>query len=169
VYQLPINVIIETMQGLRERVTLRASLPALPGLPRQAIAHIVVGEQGLQHCVISDAHTGETLFTQREALGILQRCGSLEWFLEPLQANTLPTGPTAERTSVLNGGTGQIPTRLMTLTPTQMQALPSACKKVFALVNSKNSVEHIAHLLSKSPQEVYRILLELKQQRLIDL
>jgi len=45
--------------------------------------------------------------------------------------------------------------------------LPPAYKRVFALADGTKTVEHIARLLAKSPQEVQQILYELQAARLI--
>jgi len=169
-YQLPITVIIEIMQGLREAVILRAQISRLPGMGKQeAMAHIVVDEQGLQLCVISEPHTGEKLFEDKEALRILQQCGTLTWTLQPPEKASSFTGSLDEQMSYKAGSAGPIPRRLASLTPLQMQALPSAQRQVFALVNNRNALDYIAHLLRKSSHEVYAVLLELKHKHLIDL
>ncbi|HLG76367.1 MAG TPA: hypothetical protein VKX46_08125, partial [Ktedonobacteraceae bacterium] len=65
-------------------------------------------------------------------------------------------------------GISSLPLRtIAALTPAQMQMLPPAYKRVFALADGTKTVEHIARLLAKSPQEVQQILYELQAARLI--
>jgi hypothetical protein len=164
-YQFPITVLIEILKGQGQRVVLRAPVPALPGKrKRTGIAEIMVDEQGLRACVITEQGTGDPLFQEQEAFNMLQQCGMLGWVLQPSQALSERTrSPPAH-----SQGVDPIPCRRQELTPAQMQALPSAHKKVFALVNGRNALASIAHLLTKSRPEVSRVLLELKQRHLID-
>jgi hypothetical protein len=170
-YQLPITVIIEVMKGLHEPVTLRARVSTLSGHGKlECIAHIVVNEQGLQTCVITEQGTGARRVEGEEAFGILQRSGTLSWTLQPAEAaSTLTRSPPTYRDVESSRDASQIPFRQVELTTAQMQALPPAQKKVFALVNGKNTIASIAHLLTKTPHEVLHVLLELKQKRLITL
>lgn len=165
VYQFPITVLIETLKGQPQPVVLRAWVQSLPGRRKQAgIAEIVVDEQGLRTCVITAQGTGEPLFQEQEAFAMLQQSGTLAWVLQPSQALLMVTRSPPER----RRGADVIPCRCQELTPAQMQALPSAQKKVFALVNGRNTAASIAHLLTQSLPVISCVLLELKRRHLID-
>ena len=169
-YQLPIHVIIEMIQDLHEQVALRASVPAVPGiLSQKGFATIIVSDKGVQWCVIAEQSTGSILSQQDEALNILQRYDKLEWRL--LSPEELSSHKNLSHPDMHSSETNieRIPARELSLTSAQMQTLPHAQKQVFALVNGRNTVEHIAHLLTKSPHEVSTILLKLKKQQLITL
>lgn len=167
IYHLPIDVIIETMRGLHGPMRLCAELPSSPDFRNQkALALIVVNKNGLQSCVITE-QSGKTLFTQGEAFRLLQQRGALDWTLSgPVSLHAHPSA-TWRATNPQQGE--PIPYRLVQLAPGQLQALSPAQKKVFALVNGQYTIAHIAHLLAKTPQEVYHVLLELKQLALIDI
>jgi hypothetical protein len=158
-YLLPIDVIITMMQGLRKPVTLEAQVPGT-GKPER-LAQIVVAEQGLLACRIVRSFTGELVAEREEAFRLLQRCGALTWTLQPA-TQVAPLARAAEPP-----GAGQTPSRQVELTPAQIRALPPAQRKVFALVNGTSSLEYIAHLLAKTPEDVAAVLLELQRQRLI--
>lgn len=65
-------------------------------------------------------------------------------------------------------GMSNLPLRtIAALSPAQMQMLPPAYKRVFALSDGTKTVEYIARLLAKSPQEVQQILYDLQTMRLI--
>lgn len=171
IYHLPIDVIIETMRGLHGPMRLCAELPSAPDFRNQkALALIVVNKNGLQSCVITE-QSGKPLFTQREAFRLLQQRGTLDWTLQSHLSETVSPpahpSPTWRATNPQQGE--PIPYRLVQLAPGQLQALTSAQKKVFALVNGDFTIPQIAHLLTKTPQEVYHVLLELKQLALIDI
>ncbi len=171
-YQLPLEVIVETMQGLREQVALRACVPALPGLLKQeAVAQIVVDESGLQRCVITNPASGLTLFAQGEAFNVLRRCGTLGWTLlrQASELASVPADVVPARAHAGLPSGSPIPRRQVELTPGQLLALSPAQKNVYALVNGSYPLERIAQVLAKAPQEISRILLELKQRSLIDL
>lgn len=171
-YHLPIDVVIETMSGLREQVALRACVPALPGILKQeAIAQIVVGESGLRTCIITEPGNGKMLFAQGDAFDVLRRCGALGWVLQrqSVEPAALPGAPVPARKNVEPSSGNLIPRRQVELTPGQLLALSPAQKKVFALVNGSYPIEHIAQVLAKAPQEIYHVLLELKQRSLIDM
>jgi hypothetical protein len=159
-YLLPVHAIIEGMQELRERVLLCASVPAGPELG---------GHEGIAALVICELHTGRLLVQNQEALRIHERCGILTWTLQPPQRLTAVADLIPAPMHGPDAGSAPVPMRLVELTPAQMQRLPSAHKKVYALVDGAHSVEHIAHLLSRSPQDVFQVLLDLKRHRLIDI
>ncbi|HEU5376961.1 MAG TPA: hypothetical protein VFV38_16145 [Ktedonobacteraceae bacterium] len=170
-YHLPIDVIIETMRGLHEPMYLCAEVPASPDFFNQkALAQIMVDKNSLQCCVIAEK-SGKTLFSQGEAFRLLQQYGTLDWTLQSRISEpvSLPAQPSPAQIPINPQQGEPIPYRLVQLAPGQLQALSPAQKKVFALVNGRYTVAHIAHLLTKTPQEVYHVLLELKQLSLIDL
>lgn len=158
-YLLPIDVIITMMQGLRKPVTLEAQVPGT-GKPER-LAQIVVAEQGLLACRIVRSFTGELVAEHEEAFRLLQRCGALTWTLQP--ATQVAPLARAPESSVA----GQTPSRQVELTPAQIRALPPVQRKVFALVNGTSSLEYIAHLLAKTPEDIAAVLLELQRQHLI--
>lgn len=158
-YLLPIDVIITMMQGLRKPVTLEAQVPGT-GRPG-GLAQIVVAEQGLLACRISRSFTGELVAEREEAFRLLQRCGALAWTLQPA-TQTAPPARVPELP-----GAGQTPSRQVELTPAQIRALPPAQRKVFALVNGTASLDYIAHLLARTPEDIAAVLLELQRQHLI--
>ncbi len=159
-YYLPLHVIIEMMQGLRKTVALGAPVSAVPGLLRQECrAILVVGEQGVLRCVIAELQSGQVLCVAQEALNLLQRYNRLVWRLLPPQV--------VLGTYQSSGGAGRIPRRSVNLTPAQVQSFSHAYRRVLALLDGQHTTERIAHLLTKTPDEVERILADLKEHGLI--
>ncbi len=162
-YLLPIEAIVEVMKDLPEIVLLQAELPSVPNVTKNAcVAEVIVGQGRLHSCAIV-TRAGQFLLQQKEAYITLQQYGDLEWSLH-LPAQERP--PPQQITHFLSKGPSRV---VQALTPTQIQTLSHTHKNVFALVDGINTVEHIARLLTKSPQEVQRMLRDLQDMHLIHL
>jgi hypothetical protein len=165
-YLLPLEVLVELMKDFPEQVLLQAPLSSLPGFSKEpCVASMVVGAGSIYSCMIKDAKTGKVLKKGPEAVIALRACGELHWMLQR-QELLCESGPLSH---TLKKETGNLPRRTATVTSMQMQALPHTLRKVLSLVNGTNSLEHIAYLLNKSPQEVSQLLLELQKKGLISL
>jgi hypothetical protein len=164
-YLLPLEALIETTRSLPEQITLQTYLSSVPGLSKEpCVASARVGAGSIHDCVITVVKTGQVLKKGPEAVRVLRAYGALQWMIQrpeqPHQSEQLADGLT---------GTSSLPRRVVAVTATQMQRLPHASRQVLSLVNGTNSLERIAHLLNKSPQEVYQILLALQNKGLIRL
>jgi hypothetical protein len=163
-YLLPLEVLVEMMKNLPEQIMLQAQMSSVPGISKvPCVACVVVRDGGIQDCVISSVKTGQVLKKGAEAVHVLRACGELQWMIQQQERPR----PTEKLAHALTQENGSLPHRVMAVTATQMQSLSHASRKVLSLVNGTNSLERIAHLLNKSPQEIYQILLELQNKGLI--
>jgi hypothetical protein len=166
-YHLPVQAVVETMKASPEMVMLQSHLSSLPGISKECFAQLILGQGGISSCVITATTTGAVLFQQQEALSALAHCGDLNWSVVPapsLHATnvTIPQKDTRPH----RGASGQqqrpLPFRRNTLTPEILASLSHAQRRVLVLVDGKRSIEEIAHLLSKTPQEVHQLLVPLQ-------
>jgi len=166
-YLLPLEAIVEAMKNFPEIVSLQAQLSSVPNLTREAcIAEVTVGQGRLHSCAITTP-TGQYLLQQKEAYTIIQQYGDLEWSLHTTTPLPMQERPPPRQMSPPSSGK---PSRCVpTLTPVQTRTLQHMHKNVFALVDGVKTVEHIARLLTKSPQEVQHILRDLQEMHLVTL
>ena len=170
-YHLPVQAVVETMKASPEIVMLQSHLSSLPGISKECFAQLILGQGGISSCVIT-ATTGAVLFQQQEALSALAHCGDLTWSVVPAPSLHATNVTLSQKdTRPHRGAAGQqlrsIPFRRNTLTPEILASLSHAQRRVLVLVDGKRSIEEIAHLLSKTPQEVHQLLVPL--QSLIEL
>jgi hypothetical protein len=161
-YLLPVLAVVETMKILPEIVMLQAHLPLLPGVSKEpCLAQIILGQGHVSSCKITTTKTGAVLLQQQEAYHALERCGDLEWSVLPAPF----LSPSASQKAALPriGASGQYPSKVPSLsvkalTPEILASLSSPYRRVLALVDGKRSIEEIARLLNKTPQEVQQML-----------
>jgi hypothetical protein len=163
-FVLPIGALIATMQTSFERVVLQAHLSSLPGVSKQAcLAHIVVGEGRIHACTIFHAQTGALLRQEHEAYKSLEALGDLEWTILPYQPapheESIMTHLPHPSTPPVPSQASLIPQRKHQPEPNIIASLHPAYRKLLLLVDGKRSVERIAQLLSKSPEDVFNMLL----------
>lgn len=152
------------MKDFPEQVLLQAPLSSLPGFSKEpCVATMVVGAGSIHSCVIQEVQTGYMLKKGAEAMSTLRAYGELYWILQRQESLFAP----GQVHDALKKESGNLPRRAVTVTSMQMQALPHSLRKVLSLVNGTNSLEYIAYLLNKSPQEVFQLLLELQKKGLI--
>jgi hypothetical protein len=165
-YHLPVLAVVEAMKGSPTVVGIQSRLSSLPGISKDAcLAHITLGQGQVYSCTIT-ARTGAVLLQQQEALRALERCGDLDWNVSPLKATA-----SQKDTQVQMGSPGQsmtnIPSLRGGLTTETLNSLPHPYRRIIMLVDGKRTIEDIALLASKTPQEVVRMLRAL--ERLIHL
>lgn len=139
-------------------------------------------------CQVTRKADGHVLLSNEEALRWLITQGKLNWSLQEeggqLPGNLLPsllppgsatgeiksnTGNLRANAPTFRGKPGWIPRRTlkgMHLLPQSLASLEH--RQVFTLVNGQNSVEGIARLLRKLPDNIYRILNELRSAGMIE-
>jgi hypothetical protein len=161
-YQLPVTAIIETMKWLPDPTRLTSQLSALSGFSKDRyLIEVVVGQGKVLICSIHTA-TGFTLQGER-ALEVLQHCGALNWHVSPFLPS--PVSPPEEQPTAPMSLREKPPTKRIGVV---MEFWGHEETRVFALVDGKRPVEEIARLLHYTPQHVRDILLELKQQHVIE-
>ena len=154
--------------------TLSAALPFVPGYQREAGEVALILGQGCVHTCTIRAADGLSLLQGGEALKTLERLGSLEWHVQRMADSSDAWSPNSEvgqdtRQSQEHAAEHIIPHRLVAhLSPVQQQKLSRHHRQIFSLVDGFRSIASIAALLHLSPDQVARLLQELRQDRLID-
>jgi len=172
-YLLPIAVLLETARDLPEMASLRAQMPAVPGIWKEAcIAEIIVGCGCIYACTIITTE-GQLLLQQEAALHALEQLGELEWTFGLSFAAGTPL-PQQEGSCLRQNGTlphrmdGTVPQRSdLFVIPALLEALPRRQKHVLLLANGHKQASEIARLLGLEPGEVERLLHQLYHQHLI--
>jgi hypothetical protein len=173
-YTLPVSALLQTLRDQNGITALSASLPSVLGYQREAGEAVLILGQGRVHTCMIRARDGHLLMQGGEALKTLEQLGNLEWQVQGFRGSG-----EAGQTMSSNGQdpvwpqeyfTGQhIPRRLVArLSPEQQQVLSRHHRQVFALVDGTRRVASIATLLHLSPEEVARLLHELRQDQLVD-
>lgn len=159
-YLLPILAVVEAMMWSPDVVSLQSHLPSLPGVSKDAcLAQVILGQGHMYSCTIT-TKAGAILREQQEAYKALEPCGDLEWILSKAPVSPPPSPqearPNAERA---NARTAQIPVlRVKEIPAETLNRLTHRYRRVLLLVDGKRSVEEIARLASKTPQEVFHML-----------
>ncbi|HEU5377961.1 MAG TPA: hypothetical protein VFV38_21270 [Ktedonobacteraceae bacterium] len=171
-YLLPLLAVVETMKGLPEMVSLHAEVPSVPGLARGTyLAHVVVGQGRCSSCTITTP-TGRLLLQQQEAFDALQQVGNLAWRLSAppsasMSALVQTEAEFQEGDAPERGRTPIRPRRIGRPEPAHMQALPHAQRHLLWVIDGQKTLEQLARLLAKSPDDIYHLLLRLREQHLI--
>jgi hypothetical protein len=164
-YLLPVLAVVETMKWSPEVVMLQAHLSSLPGVSKDAcLAQVILGQGSLYSCTIT-TRVGAVLLERESAYHALEQCGDLEWSVasapSPQQA-----GPQVARSHAIPAvaRAAQIPRlRVKELPAETLNRLAHPYRKVLLLVDGKRSLEEIARLAAKTPQEVAHMLKTLEQ------
>jgi hypothetical protein len=161
-YLLPVSAMVETMKMSPDVVMLQAQLPSLPGVSKEAcLTQIILGQGRVYSCIITATKAGTVLREQQEAYHALERCGDLSWSVLPAPSRYAPA---VQKTALPYIGTSgqhmsKIPSlRVKALTPEVLAPLPPPYRRIILLVDGKRTIEEIARLLNKEPQEVQQIL-----------
>jgi len=164
-YLLPILAMVETMKGSPEVVVLQAFLSLLPGVTKDAcLAQVTLGQGRIHSCTIT-TKTGTVLREQLEAYQALERCGDLNWSVLPASSLYAPASQkaTPSRLDASDQPTSRVPSlRVQALTLEILEPLSNPYRRVIRLVDGKRSIEDIARLLNKTPQEVQQMLAALQ-------
>jgi hypothetical protein len=169
-YTLPVSALLQTLRDQNGITALSASLPSVPGYQQQAGEVVLILGQGqVQTCTIR-TRDGLLLLQGGEALKALEeQLGSLEWQVQGFRGSG-EAGQTMSSTGQEQGHRTDQPIprrRVAALSPEQQQTLSRRHRQVFALVDGTRRVASIATLLHLSPEEVARLLHELRQNQLI--
>ena len=157
-YRLPILAMVEMLKGGSTSMILQAQLAPLPGLSRSTCtAQIIVGRDGWQSCAIISLE-GITLREQKEAYLTLQRCGDLDWSVVATPSLT----DDANRQERLpwaypSGKLQSVPSLRVKLTDDHLRPLHHPYRQALILVDGTRTIEEIAWMLHKAPQEVQQI------------
>lgn len=165
-YCLPVQAMVKSMCSSPRLVLLQAHVTDLPGVSRQqCLAHVVVGQGCLHSCTILGL-AGSILLQAREAYEALIRCGDLEWVVITAPPLDQPAQAVSGRSPVSSAPAGtpwDVPTLRVRPVPREIfAALPYLSRITLALVDGKRSLAEIAHLLNKTPQEIWQILADLQ-------
>jgi hypothetical protein len=164
-YLLPVVAVVETMKELPDVVMLQAHLPSLPGVSKDAcLAQIILGQGQVYSCKIIVTKTGIVLREQQEAYHALERCGDVNWSLRPAPSLHALVRPPATPPPITTYRTfpAQIPSlRVSRLSPEILAPLSHPYQRVLRLIDGRRSIEDIAHLLNKEPQEIQQMLTSL--------
>ncbi len=146
-FVLPFGVLLETLRGWHEPLTLSATLPHAPedGVGK-AIAMVQVVEGYVQNCTIVNAQ-GQSLALQQAALTRLTQAGSLEWLVTSTVPATQVYRPRRRSTAQF-----VIPT-----------ILSRRHRQLLLLLDGRKSVADLARVLRLPPQEIEAMLLDLQQ------
>ena len=159
-YLLPLLAVVETMKFSPDVVMLQSHLPSLPGVTKEACrAQVILGQGQVYSCTIT-TRTGAVIRERQEAYKALEQCGDLEWILSsapfPHPANPQTAQP---NTSTASAKMAPIPVlRVKELSAETLSRLAYPYRRVLLLVDGKRSIEEIARLASKTPQEVVHML-----------
>jgi hypothetical protein len=161
-YLLPVVAVVETMKDLPDVVMLQAHLSSLPGVSKDAcLAQIILGQGQVYSCKIIATRTGIVLREQQEAYHALERCGDVNWSVRPEPSLHAPVRPqtTSPPTATDRMFPRQIPSlRVSRLSPEILEPLSHPYRRVLRLVDGGRSIEDIARLLNKEPQEIQQML-----------
>ncbi len=150
-FALPFHVLLETVRGWHEPLTLSATLPHIQedGTGNAtAILHLLGGQ--VQSCTIVTAQ-GQLLARQQAALTRLRQAGNLEWLVTPEVAVTQVYRPCRRD-----------PTRLVVPTTFSRRH-----RQLLLLVDGQKSIPDLARVLRLPPHEIESLLLDLQQQQFV--
>lgn len=160
-YLLPVLAVVETMKMRPDIVMLLAHLSSLPGVTKDAcIAQIILGQGHIHSCRIT-TRTGTVLREQQEAYHALERCGDLHWSVLPAPPLHTPAQQKATLSPISASGrlSAKAPSlRVSQLSPELLEPLSNPYRRVLRLVDGRRSIEDIARLLNKEPQEIQQML-----------
>lgn len=178
-YSLDTETMLQLAQNYQQTGLFFADLP--PGaagtrFPCRASMNMLDGT--LIDCRIETLN-GRTHLVGREALQELHRFGILEWNLS-LPPDTSTNSRTTSPTSIMpysprdlattdqpTDGNMLIPTRTVNVSPGQMAEWPRLYRKVYFMVDGKNTVEKIADILSLPVVTVEKVIRDLSSMRVI--
>jgi hypothetical protein len=150
------------MKVLPDMVMLQAHLSSLPGVSKEAcLAQIILGQGHVWDCQITATRTDTVLLTQKEAYHALERCGDVTWRVRPAPVSHALVRPQATRPPIAPSGTvsAKIPSlRVSRLSSEILAPLSHPYQRVLRLIDGKRSIEDIARLLGKQPQEIQQML-----------
>jgi len=159
-YLLPVLAVVETMKWSPDVVMLQAHLSSLPGVSKDAcLVSLTLGQGRMYSCTIT-TRAGAVLREHQEAYQAVEQCGDLEWSVVPIPFSP-PPSPQATRSHAGQAvaRTALIPIlRVKELPAETLNRLAHPYRRIILLVDGKRTVEEIARLASKTPQEVVHML-----------
>jgi hypothetical protein len=158
VYSIDLETMLQILQTHRQTGILYAELPSgAAGIKESCRAEISVSAGKIVSCRI-EGRSGRSWLVGGEALREVYRLGVLDWQLT-LQSETHP--PVRE-TSPAIARSWPIPQRTAQVDQKQLLSWPRMHRKVYALVEGRNTVKKIADILSVSPASVEQVLHDLQ-------
>lgn len=152
-YLLPLVALVEAMKASPETVELQTHL-SLPGVKGPCCAHVILRQGQVYACSIT-TRSGVVLRQHQEAYKIVEQRGDLEWILSP---SPLSSPQAAQPNAATAASKRTPPVRRSDPSAETLNRLAYPYRRVLLLVDGKRSVEEIARLASKTPQEVMDIL-----------
>ncbi len=166
-YLLPITALLASTRGVHQEIVFHAHLSSQRISQEACEVSLRVRAGSMLSCEITEARGGYILLQREEAIDALKPLGLLEWYQVSLRASEAEGTHERRLLAEQHGSpwppTQQIPCRLTHECP----ALDHASRRVFLLVDGTRSVQQIAHLLGKSPEEIREILRLLQEDHLI--
>ena len=150
-FVLPFGVLLETLRGWHEPLTISATLPSVPEYgPGQATAQVHIVKGHIQWYTIVNAQ-GTPIARQQAALTRLAQVGNLEWLVT---SSVVPTEV-------------YCPHRRHATIPFLPTTLTRRHRQLFLLIDGRKSVPDLARVLRLPPHEIESLLLDLQQEQLL--
>lgn len=192
-YSLDIETLIGVLQGLKVRGNVEARLlSGFADIPARSVVVLALNEGKMLSAAIYDPQ-GFMLFQGKEALEKIRQ-KVLTWQLTEAPLSPLSPSPPATNAGNIFSGrlpkpeshiTGQQPVTSLqptasvspgALVPVRVQHVSSSQQhwsrirlRVYSLVNGKNTVAYIAHLLALPVESVYMELKALQAEHMVDM
>jgi hypothetical protein len=156
-YRLPLAAIVEILKNSTESIVLQAQLPPLRGVLKQGCSAQLFLREGKMHtCFLLD-QVGGVLQQKEEAYKIVERAGDLDW-------NVISMDKSQESNQPDGRSSGQdILSPRWEASSSFVRSLSRPLRQIALLVDGRRSLEDIARLASKKPQEVIELYSELNR------
>jgi|SRR5712692_560829 len=169
-YHINLETILRVLS--RHSGELRALVKRVPGTKEEGLARVMLDKGKIVSCSIESRI--ETLYSEDDALRLLQAIGELDWIFIPSipQPSSLSVAP-----QVLSPSTEPIleifltafPVRLRLVGPQELASWPRLHRSVYNLVDGRKTVEAIAQVLSNRHKRVVEALSILRANGIIAL
>ncbi len=181
-YELDLAAMIQLLQEFRQNVTLQTELRNINGMKGSFPVQIELFEGNLVACWIKSS-TNQILYTNNEALQLLQSMGKLTWILnvhkgmsssssvfqEPQSRPIQPMLALPAPSRVLASPVKRIPIprRTIQVSQGQINTWPRRHRMIYVLIDGKKNVQQIATILSLPNHIVERVLTDFQSIRII--
>ena len=172
-YELDLAAMIQLLQEFRQNVTLQTELRNINGIKGSFLVQVELLEGNLVACLIKSS-SNQILYTNNDALRLLQSLGKLTWTLNvhkstassslvsqesqsrPIQPILALPAPSHAPTSPIRRI--PIPRRTIQVPQGQINTWPRRHRMVYVLIDGKKNVQQIATMLSLPNNIVERAL-----------
>ncbi len=162
------NLDLETMLSTLSRRQLSGSLVA--DVPKGKVgrepAHIEINVDSGK-IVFCSLQSGKTHLTGESMLQIIAQLEVIPWIFTAIPKH-MSASPVQSLVPLGVVSQTSIPRRLGTLQPTDLARLPRAHFQVYAYIDGKKTVIEIAQLLRTTPEQIERILFDLRTWNIVE-